>query len=111
MTRLSRLPILGLIRGNSILQGRQVADNPGTVVGQSALVPTRRQPDWMAPKEWRAIASDHEAVRWSGDQDHPILVIRRVGRHTAHITDLDGNPYSQTMRIGDAIAALNEVTG
>lgn len=92
------------------IPGRQVADNPGTIVGQSVLTPTRRQPDWLAPSEWRAIAGDPEHIRWSGDQDHPELFVRRLDRHTAHITDLDGNPYSQAMRIEDAIAILKEAT-
>jgi hypothetical protein len=39
----------------------------------------------------------------------PPLMVRRVDRHTAYITDEEGNRYSQLMRIHDAISLLNEL--
>ncbi len=105
------LQILDLLRLRAQpLPGRQVHPNPGTITGQSIHEPITRRPGWLSPAQWRAIAGDPEAVRWSGDQKLPELVVRRVDRHTARITDLDGHPYSELMRIEDAIATLNEAT-
>ncbi len=54
---------------------------------------------------------DEAAVRYGGEQTpEPVLVVRRVDRHTARITDLDGGPYSPLMRIEDAIHLLTETT-
>ncbi len=39
-----------------------------------------------------------------------ILVVRRVDQRTARITDHDGNPYSELMRIEDAITILRELS-
>ncbi len=39
-----------------------------------------------------------------------ILVVRRVDQRTARITDHDGNPYSELMRIEDAIKILRELS-
>ncbi len=39
-----------------------------------------------------------------------ILVVRRVDQRTAVITDSKGEPYSELMRIPDAIALLQELT-
>ena len=45
-----------------------------------------------------------------GSYDDPILVIRRVDQRTALITDCEGKPYSDLMRIEDAIRTLKEAT-
>ncbi len=41
--------------------------------------------------------------------DEPLLVVRRVDRHTARIYDQEGHPYSELMRISDATDLLKEV--
>ncbi len=106
------LAMLNLLRGGTkTIAGRQVHPNPGTITGQSVLLPSRRKPLWLTPAEWRTIGGDEEAIRWGGDQDYPELVVRRADRHTARITDLDGDPYSELMRIEDAIQLLNQTKG
>ncbi len=103
--------VLDLLRGHTrTFAGRQVHPNPGTITGQLSLTPRARKPNWLSPAQWDAIAGDAETVRWSGDQHIPELVVRRVDRTTARITDLDGHPYSDLMRIEDAIATLKEAT-
>ena len=105
-----KLMMLNLLRGPTrTIAGRQVHPNPGTITGQKALT-NKRKPSHLNPTLWLRIRDDDHLVRWSGDQHLPELVIRRVDRHTARITDLDGHPYSDLMRIEDAIATLKEAT-
>ena len=91
------------------LTGRQVADRPGAVIGQLVTEPTNRRPHWMPESLWQP---DTTAIRYGGDQTtEPVLVVRRVDRQTARITDIDGNLYSPLMRIEDAIQLLNQAKG
>ena len=82
--------------GNKCIPGSKVAPNPGGVNSQVVSIP---------------YTGADEQVGWTGESKDtvPVLVVRRVGRHTARITDLEGDPYSLPMRTDDAIRMLREV--
>jgi len=85
------------------IPGSRVAPNPGGINGQIVADRSAEVQHWSA-LYW---TPNETYVRYLEPKpDPPILVVRRVTKTTARITDMEGTHYSETMCIEDALALL-----